>query len=708
MSAMNEDIVHLVRDTEGHATLFLAPEQASVVTFNAQRMASLDSCLAQLEQDPPRSLVIRGPNLKMFSVGADINAIRSITDEQQAFELARQGQKVFARIEALPCRTVAAISGPCVGGGCELVLACDLRIATDASQTKVGLPETKLGIVPGFGGTQRMTRLLGLPTALDIILAGKTLPATLALKVGLVDSVVVAEELYSEAHAVATGKTKLVPKPLSLMHKLLSFTAAGRFFVRRSTAQSIKKKSGGHYPALFSALECCLLGAQNKGESGYEYEARELARCLVTPESKALVNLYFLTEASKNIGKSAAREANALHTLVIGAGTMGAGIAGELAKNKSQVILRDTSEQALQKAVSGIRSALERKKGMSEQERRLVLNRLETTTIDSPNLGNCQLVIEAIVEDLEIKKKVLSVNSKKLPSDAIIASNTSSLSITKLAAGLEDPGRVVGMHFFNPVDRMPLVEIVRGSETTNRTTALIAAITTRIGKFPIVVEDVPGFLVNRILSPYLQEAAYLLQDGYRIEDVDRCAKRFGMPMGPVRLLDEVGLDVGVHVAKILTDGYGERMRGPDLLSPLVAAGRLGKKSGGGFYDFADGQENVSPKAVALLSLKQDRGPDNDIQQRLIMRLMNEAVQSHDEGVAGKPGKEAADQIDLGTVMGIGFPPFRGGILYYADSLGAPSILSTLRELEKKCGTRFAPWSGIVKRAEAGKGFHEAI
>jgi 3-hydroxyacyl-CoA dehydrogenase/enoyl-CoA hydratase/3-hydroxybutyryl-CoA epimerase len=344
------------------------------------------------------------------------------------------------------------------------------------------------------------------------------------------------------------------------------------------------------------------------------------------------------------------------------------------------------------------------------------LNRIEFTTKESSALGGVQLALEAIVEDISVKKKLFTELSEKLPADAILASNTSSLSITELARGIEAPDRVVGMHFFNPAEKMPLVEIIRGEQTSDKSVVIVAALASKLGKFPIVVSDVPGFLINRILSPYLNEALQMLLEGYRVEDIDRAATAFGMPVGPLRLLDEIGLDVAAHVAQVLEKGYGARMKAPLVVSKLLEIGRKGKKSGGGFYDWHKSKHSKSQVAVyseiytilnvhtALRSI-QDLTP---LTERLVFSLLNEAVRCLDESVSGTPGPEAASQIDLGMVMGIGFPPFRGGILHFADQLGCKKILETMQQLNKSHGDRFAPAAGITSRAKRNKKFSDKV
>lgn len=702
--------VRVERRDSGAIIIRLGDSSERIISLTEERLRSLKQALEEVAKSPPRGLVIAASSPDMFTVGADISLIQNITDPAVGEAAAREGQAIFAILEKLPCRTVAAISGPCVGGGCELALACSHRIITDKKSSKIGLPEVKLGILPGFGGTQRLPRLVGLPKALDIIVAGKTLFPSQALHCGLVDEIVSWESLVRKAEDIAVGKNTPRRRGPSLFDKILTNTSIGRSFVAKKARQTVLRQTKGHYPAPPAALESVLHGLNHGLEEGYENEARELGRLIVTPESKGLVHVFFLTESAKSIGKSAKQAVEHIHAVVIGAGVMGAGIAGILAKNECSVILKDTEESALTRAVTQIKSFLGKLRYLSETERSFLLNRVETTTKNSPNTGNANIAIEAIVEVMDVKKKVLADIASQMPDDAIIATNTSSLSVSEMGAAIKNPARFIGMHFFNPVEKMPLVEIIQGKDTSDRAIATIAALTVKLGKFPIVVNDVPGFLVNRILVPYLNEAAFLLESGYAVEAIDKAATKFGMPMGPIRLLDEVGLDVAIHVGETMLAGYGERMASPAYVEKLVAAKRLGKKVGNGFYSYPEDKKPVVAhdlESILGVTLSH-KTPTQEIEDRLIFNLINESIKCLDEGVAGSPGAEAAKQIDLGTVMGIGFPPFHGGLIRYADILGATQLLTKLEALEKSCGSRFRPAPGIVSRAAAGKSFYESL
>ncbi len=695
----------------GIALIQLGSSDERVVTLTPRRLNSLREVLDQIRIQKPRGVIIVGSQANMYTAGADISFIRDVTEPSVGEQLAREGQHIFNQIESLPFPSVAAISGPCVGGGCELAIACTFRLITTDKSSVIGLPEVKLGILPGFGGTQRLPRLIGLPKALDIILGGKIVKPEKALAIGLVDQVVSSpEQLIEHAEALINRSSSYRRKPISFVDRLLSSLAIGRAFVRMQSVKAIARETKGFYPAPEKALDACIYGLKMGLKDGYINEARELGGLIVTPESKALVNLFFLTESAKGLGKSSRKYIENITLGVIGAGVMGAGIGGVALKNGLAVILRDTATEAVSRGLEHIKKYLNGSRSLRDEERSKLLQRLRGDAKDIAILKECAVLVEAVFERLDIKQKVLAEIAAVVSEETLIASNTSSLSITEISKSIKHPERVIGMHFFNPVEKMPLVEIVRGAQTSEAAISLTCSLTTKLGKYPIVVEDVPGFLVNRILTPYLVEAAHLVSEGYMIEDIDRAATRFGMPMGPIRLLDEVGLDVAAHVSEILAQAYGDRMTGPEYAKILVSQKRLGKKNGVGFYRFEGKNTYVSTDNRHVLGIKVPikHGTLSELTKRLILPLVNEAVRCFDEGVAGTPCKEAAQQIDLGSVMGFGFPPFRGGLLHYANSLGAKVIAAELTEFAQKYGARFTPCSGIIKRSQSGDSFYTAL
>ena len=676
------------------ATITLGAPEERAITLTPARLRSFVEALHHVRSSPARGLVIRAPSLESFCVGADISLIQSVSDPAKGAELAAEGQRAYDLLEDLPIATVAAIGGPCVGGGCEMVLACKHRIISDSPGSSIGLPETKLGILPGFGGTYRMPRVVGLPKALDIILAGKTLKAQQALKASLVDEVVSPDKLVERAEQIARGEKAPRRRSLSLTDRVLTSNPLGRALVRRNASRALMKQTKGFYPAPPRALELTIAGLSRNRMDGMAREAHELGKLIVTPESKALVHLFFLTEASKGLGKRAKDEIKEAYALVVGAGTMGAGIAGSLARASHQVIVKDTSEGALKRGKDHLAKEFGKLRYLSSFERAAALNRIDWLQFPSDTIGRSNVVIEAVFEDMALKKRIFSDLAARVSHECILASNTSSLSVTEMAKGLPHPERCVGMHFFNPVEKMPLVEIIRGHQTSEETVSKVAALATEIGKFPIVVNDVPGFLVNRILIPYLNEAVFLLQEGYSIDDIDGAALDFGLPMGPIRLLDEVGLDVAAHVSKIMVAGYGDRMAVPAFAETLMNLGRKGRKSNAGFFDYKG--KSSQPWEGLREALGLPHSPANsltraEITERLILHLVNEAMKSLHENVAGEDKELAKKQIDLGTVMGIGFPPFRGGVLYYAEQRGLDAIRSRLVDFEGQYGARYTPF-----------------
>ena len=709
-------------DVQGDvAVIHLGGDDEKITVLTEPRLLSLDVALDKVRASSSvRGLIIIGPRFGAFCAGADINQIKAITKADQGRRLAERGQAIFNKLEQLSIPTVAAIHGTCVGGGCEMVLACRYRIATNSSESKIGLPEIKLGILPGFGGTQRLPRLVGLPRAFDIILQGKTIPAKQARAYGLVDELVdVAGSdrdaayiaLEKRAKEIILGSRPVQRKQIAMMDRLLSFTGPGRSVVANKARASVLKETKGFYPAPLRAIDVTINGLRRGLDVGYAEEATALGDLIATPECKSLVHIFFLSEAAKKLGKAAGKDVGSIKVGVIGAGTMGAGIAASFVSNGVPVVLVDPIAEVLERAKGKISTAVEKRRSLSAENKQKFLSQVTYAGNLEP-LREADLIVEAALEEMPLKREIFSKLDGISNDAAILASNTSSLSITEISSVVRKPDRVVGMHFFNPAEKMPLVEIVRGSNSGERSWVLTAALATKIGKFPVVVEDVRGFLVNRILSPYLMEAGILLSQGFSVSEIDSAATRFGMPMGPVRLLDEVGLDVAAKVCEIMINAYGERMNGPRYAEKMVSKKRFGKKSGSGFYSYQDEKPQVEANLSSLLELppmaRKNEEEKSQICDRLILRLVNEAVMCLDEGVAGEPSADAAGQVDLATVMGIGFAPFRGGVIHYAETLGAKTVAERLSQLAAKEGPRFQPASGITKRAERNISFYAKI
>jgi len=690
---------------DGIATLQLGQPDERVVTWTSARLDSLDRALQALASDPRvRGLLITGPSPTMFCAGADIHLIREITDAAMGEAAAVRGRTVFARCRKLPFPVVAAIAGPCLGGGLELALYCDLRIASDDPSTQLGLPETKLGIVPGFGGTQNLTRLVGLPTALDLILNGKLLRPKQAKKLGVVDRVVPAERLQSiardELDRLLRQRRKAPRRRLRGMAFWLTHTPLRQLAVRKAE-QALAAGQARFYQAPRAALACCLAAVTKSAAQACADEAKALGATIVSATSKNLVHLFLAGEQKKKLGRHA--DARSIErNFVVGGGVMGAGIASLSAQKRVAVRLCDLDLPTLARAKARLQQDLDKKlrrRHLERWEAQACQDRLQIAT-EWGRLDHVDLWLEAVVEDLGTKRRLMGAAiDRGLPADAVLASNTSSLPVAQMAEAVPHPERVVGIHFFNPPEKMPLVEIIRAPATSDATIATACRFALQLGKVPIVVADAPGFLVNRCLAPYLNEAARMLLEGSEPEAIDAAMLAFGMPMGPCRLLDEIGFDVALKVSEVLHHAFPQRMVPCELFAAMVAGKALGQKAAGGLYG-RDG-EAPGPGRSVLQALRQAAGvpgrshSEAEIVQRLVYPLVDEAFRCLAEGVVA--GEE---DLDLGLVLGIGFPPFRGGVARYARSEGLLRIVQGLDELARNHGERFSP-SDSLRRAAMG-------
>lgn len=635
------------------ATLVFDREGSSANIFDRTTLDELDEKLGEIEKGPALiGLLIRSAKPTIFIAGADLNALSKARGTELK-ELIETGQRIFNRLADLPIPTVAAIHGACVGGGLELALACDWRVASDASATRLGLPETQLGILPAWGGSTRLPALLGLPTALPLILSGKLLKGTDAKRKGLVDAVVPVEHL--ESHALTFLKRGLRRRP---RHPFLhnSFVVSR---IRKRATRDLLAKTHGLYPGPQEALEVALASVNHPRSVSLAAERDAILRLAKRPETRQLIRLFFLQEHAKKHRHVEVEPREIKRVAVIGAGLMGSGIAYWLSTRGLPVTLQDISDEALAKGHQSIATLYAKAKArfvLSATEAARGLDRIHLASGAVP-LRQCDLVIEAAVEQLAIKKKIFADLAARSRPDTILATNTSALLIRELAEGLPHPERLLGLHFFNPVHRMQLVEVVRTDCTSDETLATGVAFVRRIGKLPVVVRDSPGFLVNRILMPYLVEAARIFEEGGDPEMIDEAMLAFGMPMGPLRLLDEVGLDVAQHVAQTLAAAFPDRMQVPGIVGQLLECGHSGRKSGKGFYSYKG--ESSSPNSKAL-SLRSGRAsaPLN-LSTRLATLMTEEARRCFHEKVA-----ETADEIDLAMVLGTGYAPFRGGPMQF--------------------------------------------
>ena len=695
------DVVMTVAD--GVATLRLGREDEALVTLTEDRIDQFAAAVQQLrDRDDLRGVIITGPGPGMFCAGADVNLIRDITEPEAGERAARRGREAFAALQTLRTPVVAAIEGPCLGGGLELALFCDVRVASDHASTQIGLPEVKLGIIPGFGGTQNLTRLVGLPKALDLILAGKLMRAKQAVRSRVVDRLVAPSKLMTaareEVERLASRNRKHKSRKLRGAAWWLSRTPL-RAIVIRAAKKQLHKGQARFYPAPKRALQCCVDALSVPAADGFAREAAALGEMIVTDVSKGLVHLFFLTERQKRLGKhEEAREVR--RAVIVGGGVMGAGIAGQLASRGVATRLVDMALAPLAAAKARLQKSLQRRLKRRRIERHEAVatqDRLAVAT-SAGHLRDTDMWLEAVVERLDVKQKLmLDAIAQGLSDEAIIATNTSSLSITAMQRDVPRPERVVGIHFFNPPEKMPLVEVIRGAQTGDKAVATACRLALRLGKFPIVVEDSAGFLVNRCLSPYINEAARMMMEGVSPEVIDAAMLDFGMPMGPCRLLDEVGFDIASKVSEVMHQAFADRMQPCELFQAMVEAGALGQKSGGGIY--GKGGRGPGPGRAVIAALREQLGSRtretsrSELIHRLIYPLVDEAYRCLDEGLV----RDTLD-LDLGLVMGIGFPPFTGGVTRFADAEGVATISSKLEELARDLDPRFAPSDGLRRRA----------
>lgn len=696
---------------DGIALLIFDQFQEKANKFSTPNMLRLFELLRQIEDDKSiQAVVAVSRKSSIFIAGADINEIQNLASGKVPVEDLMKLQSVFTYLENLPVPTVAAIHGACMGGGTEFVLACDYRMASDAPETKIALPEVMLGVLPGWGGTQRMPRLIGLEKSLDLILTGKAVDGKKAKKIGLVDKVAPVEFLEEKAVAWAKelgkkGKKRHVSGP-ELKDRVLEVVPGGKWVMFDQARKQVLAKSKGNYPAPLKIIEVLKQTYGGSLEKGLKVEAEAFAELVRTPESQNLIRVFFLQEKTKR-DKGVATETKGIEVKtagVLGAGVMGGGIAQLFAAKNLRVRMKDLNWAAITKGYKAaqkiFKKQVERRK-MKPSEFDNAMERIEGTTTYS-GFKNLDLVVEAVVENLEVKKRLFQELDGILKPGAILASNTSSLSISEMASATKNPKRVVGMHFFNPVDKMPLVEVIRGKETSDEATATIVALCKKIGKTPIVVKDAPGFVVNRILGPYLNEAVYLLLEGVGIEEMDNLLEKFGMPMGPCALLDEVGLDVAQKVSHVLYGAFGERMKPPAALNLVSEGGRLGKKTGKGLYLYENGKKTVDASLLSKIGVKQKSGDltDEVIVKRLVYVMINEAGRILEENLV----REVSD-IDVGMIFGTGFAPFRGGLLRYADSVGIDQIVADLDIFARNYGERFKPSPYLQQLSLGAKKFY---
>lgn len=659
-------------DTDGICWLCLDRHDAGTNTLSRDVMTELETAVAFLEGQPLRGLVVHSGKSRGFIAGADINEFPELDSEERAYALTRRGQGVLARLEALPFPSVAVLNGFALGGGLELALACSHRVALAGPEPVFGLPEIQLGLHPGFGGTVRLPALIGPRLALDLMLTGRSLRPAEARRAGLVDEVV-AEDQWRDAarRQLAQGRRR---GQLGWTDRLLALDAIRPLLARSVRRRAERKAPPAHYPAPGAVVDLWEAHGGAPSEAAYEAEARSFARLVMTPASRNLVRVFFLQERLKKAGGSSSAE----RVHVVGAGVMGGDIAAWCALRGLEVTLQDRDmrfiEPALQRAAK-----LFARKTRSPEDLAAATGRLRADP-EGAGAASADVIIEAVFEDLAVKRGIFEALAPRLKPGAILASNTSSIPLEDLAATLPDPSRLIGLHFFNPVAKLPLIEVVAAQGSDAGAVAAGAGLARRLGKLPLTCRSHPGFLVNRILAPYIAEALELVREGIAPAEIDHAATDFGMPMGPLELADSVGLDVASHVARILAPVIG-RPVAPEL-EELVARGQLGLKSGRGFYTYRDG-EPVRPALAFGTSAPA-------VQERLVLALLNEAAACLHEGLVAD-----ADLVDAGVIFGTGFAPFRGGPLHYARQTGVAEIEARLRALAARLGPRFQPSPGWV-------------
>ena len=671
----------LARDAEGLAWLTIDKAGTSANVLSSGVLAELDGLLAALERDRPRGVVVISAKKSGFIAGADIREFTGITDAASGYELIHRGQEVLNRLSRLPCPSVAAIHGFALGGGLELALACRYRVGVADDRLSLGLPEVQLGIHPGFGGTVRSVRTLGVRPAMEMMLTGKPVRAEKARRLGLVDRLVPEAELRSAARELLLAAPAPPPRRAPLAERLLG-SAPLRPLVRRSlTGQVVRRARPEHYPAPYAIIELwARYGAH--GDAALEAEARSIAQLFTTESSRNLVRVFLLQDRLKSAGGRSGADIRHVH--VVGAGVMGGDIAAWSALRGFTVTLQDRAMELVEPALTRARE-LFGKRLRDPAQISAARGRL-AADVAGDAVARADVVIEAIFESLEAKQELYARIEPRMKPGALLATNTSSLMLEPLAAKLARPERLVGLHFFNPVPQMPLVEIVHAERTDPAAVQAATGFARRIDKLPLPCRSAPGFMVNRVLTPYMHEAMLAAQEGVPLPVIDAAAAAFGMPMGPIELIDVVGLDVAAHVGEIIARGLGRKAIEVRRLRELLAAKKLGRKSGGGFYVWRDGKA-VKPAGAAAAA-------PPDLIDRLILILVNECAACLRERIV-----EDADLVDAAVVFGTGFAPFRGGPLRYARSRGVAAVVARLKELTARYGERFQPdpgWTAIER------------
>jgi 3-hydroxyacyl-CoA dehydrogenase / enoyl-CoA hydratase / 3-hydroxybutyryl-CoA epimerase len=717
-------VLELQRRPDGVAVIVMDVPGESMNTLQPNFAEEFARVFDELERSTDvKAVVFTSGKSDSFIAGADIRMLKDVKLASDAVRLARTGHEAVARLESFRLPVVAAIHGACLGGGLELALACRARVASSDKQTKLGLPEVQLGLIPGLGGTQRLPRQIGVQAALDLILTGKQIDARRAQKLGLVDEVVPKPILLEVAAAHAL---RLASAPVreqtpfarlgsvfkhNVSELLLAENPLGRKILFDQAKKQLRSKTHGNYPAPEKALEVVRVGLEKGFERGLVAEAEAFGDLVVSPEAAQLMNIFSATvELKKDTGvdDASVKPKPVTKLGMLGSGLMGAGIAYVTAAHAGiPVRLKDKDDQGLGNGMKYVREILDgrvKRRRMTPVERDLLLSQI-TPTLDYSGFRNAELVVEAVFEDLALKHRMLREIEQHAP-EAIFASNTSSIPIAKIAEPAKHPERVIGMHYFSPVHKMPLLEIIVTQKTAPSAIATCVELGKRQGKTVIVVNDGVGFYTSRILAPYMNEAAHLLAEGVPVEALDAALVDWGYPVGPITLLDEVGIDVGQKVGKIMLEAFGDRMLPPGGMEKLVADQRFGRKNKRGFYLYDDTNKGKQKKRVdhsvyGVLGVHPDKQlPAEEIVERCVLQMVNEAALCFGEGIL-----RSARDGDIGAIFGLGFPPFRGGPFRWVDITGALEVVRKLEKYEKILGKRFTPAPALVELARSGERFY---
>lgn len=715
---MNLEHFHFSLADNGVATVLIDRADEPINTLSPDVLTELGQIADRLEQDDVKAVVI-GSAKRDFLAGADVRVFAQFESSDDALQALTDLHELFDRFEALHKEhgkpVVAAIHGACLGGGLELALTCSSRICSNSPTTQLGQPEVQLGLIPGAGGTQRLPELIGIAAGLEMILGGKPVRSHKALKLGLVDEVTPPEVLLEVAQkrafeAVNAEREELVIAVNVSMDALqktaFERNAAGRKLLWKKAHAAMQAQTKGNYPAPERAFEAIKIGVEQGRAAGAAAEIRFFSELVFTPESMALRSVFFATTSLKSdagIGSDAA-PVGISSVAVIGGGLMGGGIASVTAmKARKAVRIKEVDTDGVARGLKHVHSFVARqakRRRMSQFETDRILNRVTGSTTWA-GFSNVDVVIEAVFEDLDLKRAILADVEAITSEDTIFASNTSTLPITKIAEASSRPQNVVGMHYFSPVEKMPLLEVVTTKHTAPWVTATAVQLGKEQGKTVIVVNDGTGFYTSRVLGPYSTEATFLLQEGASVEAIDMAMEGWGFPVGPLLLADEVGIDIGAHVSVILQEAFGERLKGPDMMSGLIADDRLGRKNGKGFYLYVDGKRGGVDQTVydALGLPAPVPVSKKDVIERLTMAFLNEAALCLQEGIL-----RSARDGDIGAIFGLGYPPFRGGPFFTLDQMGADVVLGKLETLEARFGERFAPADIIREHAKSGQKF----